>query len=144
MNATTIVSCFAGLHLSLFLLLRTHSRWPKEHVFVPVVLHFHLLFGATAQDFKLLKLKKTGKTQVWCGPHHHLHFLLMLMAPVIEDPFPVLFKCFLKVHQQFTGIVLADFVQSHQKTLAFLSGKGSNFHLFQKLPQCMVLQVQKE
>lgn len=70
-------------------------------------------------------------------PHHHLHFLLMLMPSKIEDPFPVLFKCFLRVHWKFTGhksqktIVLSDSAWSHQETLALLlSGKGRNFHLF--------------
>lgn len=142
MNPTTIVPYFAGLHLSLLLLLRTCSRWPKEQVFIPVVLHFHELFGATVEPFKLLKLRKQERYKSGVGYTITCTFFSWLQW--LRTLFLFCLNASLEFTDSSQAIVLADFVQSHQEILAFLSGKGSNFHLFQNLPQCIFLQVQKE
>lgn len=144
MNPTTIVPYFADLHLSLLLLLRTRSRWPKEHVLIPVVLYFHELFGATVEPFKLLKLRKQERYKSGVGHTITCTFFSCSWLQWLRTLFLFCLNASLEFTNRSQAIVLADFVQSHQETLALLSGKGSNFHLFQKLPQCIVLQEQKE
>lgn len=131
-------------YVSLFLLLRTCSRWPKEHIIIPVVLHFHQLFGATVEPLKLLKLRKQERYKSGVGHTITCTFFSCSWLQWLRTLFLFCLNASLKFTNSSQAIVLADFVQSHLETLAFLSGKGRNFHLFQKLPQCIVLQVQQE
>lgn len=144
MNPSTIVPYFAGLHLSLLLLLRKRSRWPKEHVLIAVVLHFHELFGATVELFKLLKLRKQERYKSGVGHTITCTFFSCSWLQWLRTLFLFCLNASLEFTNSSQAIVLAGFVQSHQETLVFLSGKGSNLDLFQKLLQCIVLQEQKE